>query len=97
MTSVFWDARGTISIDYLQKGQTIKSEYYANLLQRLNDKIAEKRPDLVDEKILFHQDNAPVHTSVIEKAKMQEWEWELVSHPPYSPDLAPSDYFLFRN
>jgi len=23
--------------------------------------------------------------------------WEVLSHPPYSPDLAPSDYYLFRS
>jgi histone-lysine N-methyltransferase SETMAR len=46
-------------------------------------------------KILFHQDNAPVHTSVIAMAKINELKFELLPHTPYSPDLAPSDYFLF--
>ena len=32
MASVFWDTRGIIFIDYLQKGRTINGEYYANLL-----------------------------------------------------------------
>ncbi|KAL4113476.1 hypothetical protein QTP88_017091 [Uroleucon formosanum] len=27
--------------------------------------------------------------------KIEEFRWELFNHPPYSPDLAPSDYFLF--
>jgi hypothetical protein len=34
MTSVFWDARGIIFIDYLEKGQTINSEYDIALLER---------------------------------------------------------------
>ena len=55
MTSVFWDARGTIFIDYLQKGKTINGKYYANLLQRLSDKIKEKGPHLTKKKVLFHQ------------------------------------------
>jgi histone-lysine N-methyltransferase SETMAR len=97
MASVFWDARGIIFIDYLQKGKTINGEYYANLLQRLSDEIKEKRPHLAKKKVLFHHDNAPVHTSVIAVAKINELKFQLLPHAPYSPDLAPSDEFLFPN
>ena len=31
------------------------------------------------------------------KAAIQELEWEVLQHPPYSPDLAPTDYHLFRS
>jgi histone-lysine N-methyltransferase SETMAR len=31
------------------------------------------------------------------KASIQKFDWEILSHPPYSPDLAPSDYHLFRS
>jgi hypothetical protein len=44
MASVFWDARGIIFIDYLEKGQTINSEYYIALLERLNDEIKKNGP-----------------------------------------------------
>jgi hypothetical protein len=54
MASVFWDARGIIFIDYLEKGQTINSEYYIVLLERLNDEIKIKRPYLRKKKVLFH-------------------------------------------
>jgi hypothetical protein len=42
MASVFWDARGIIFIDYLEKGQTINSEYYISLLERLSEEIKKK-------------------------------------------------------
>jgi hypothetical protein len=61
MTSVFWNARGIIFIDYLEKGQTINSEYYIALLERLNDEIKKKRPHLKKKKVLFHQENATCH------------------------------------
>ena len=41
------------------------------------------------------QDNAPSHTSHIAMATAKECGFELLEHPPYSPDLAPSDYYLF--
>lgn len=97
MATVFWDARGIIFIDYLQKGtcKTINGEYYAALLQRLSEEIKTKRPYLVINKVLFHHDNEPAHTSMIAMSKIHDLRFELLPHPPYSPDLAPCDYYLF--
>ena len=60
-------------------------------------RIAEKRPHLAKKKVLFHHDNAPAHTSAVATAKLVELSYELLPHPPYSPDLAPCDFFLFPN
>jgi len=46
-------------------------------------------------KIIFHQDNAPAHKSVLAMEKLRDLHYELLEHPPYSPDLAPSDFCLF--
>lgn len=46
MASVFWDARGIIFIDYLEKGKTITAKYYVELLDRLDEEIKKKRPHL---------------------------------------------------
>lgn len=97
MASVFWDAHGIIFIDYLQKGQTINSDYYIALLDRLKKEIVTKRPHLKKKKVLFHQDNAPCHKSMKTMIKLNELGYELLPHPPYSPDLAPSDFFLFAD
>jgi histone-lysine N-methyltransferase SETMAR len=82
-------------IDYLEKGKTITGEYYSNLLTRLDEKIREKRPGLQKKKIIFHQDNAPTHKSVLAMGKLRDMHYELLEHPSYSPDLAPSDFYLF--
>ena len=78
-------------IDYLEKGRTITGECYSNLLIRLDEKICEKRPGLQKKKIIFHQDNAPANKSVLAMGKLRDLYYELLEHPPYSPDLAPSD------
>ena len=43
--------------------------------------------------MLFHQDNAPCHKSIVIMAKLHELYFELLPHQPYSPDLAPSVYY----
>ena len=47
--------------------------------------------------ILLQQDNTRVHTGKIAMDAVERNGYELIPHPAYSPDLAPSDYFLFPN
>ena len=96
MATIFWDSHGIILIDYLQKGKTITGEYHASLLNRFNAILKEKWPHLA-KKVLFHHDNAPAHTSANATAKLFDSRYEVLPYLPYSPDLAPSDYFLFPN
>uniref|UniRef100_A0A8R1EMG6 Histone-lysine N-methyltransferase SETMAR n=1 Tax=Caenorhabditis japonica TaxID=281687 RepID=A0A8R1EMG6_CAEJA len=44
---------------------------------------------------LLH-DNARPHVAKATQEKLQKLNWDTVPHPPYSPDIAPSDYPLFR-
>ena len=46
--------------------------------------------------VLFHQDN-PCHKSITMTAELHELDFELLPHPPHSPDLIPSDYWLFTD
>ena len=93
MASVFWNAHGVLFIDYLEKGKMINSERYIGQLMRLKNEIGEKRLQMKKKKVLFHHDNVPCHKSFATMAKLNELSFELLPHPPYSPDLAPSDYF----
>ena len=43
----------------------------------------------------FHQDNAPVHNSILVTDYLTKMGIKTVSHPPYSPDLAPYNFWLF--
>ncbi|XP_063362897.1 histone-lysine N-methyltransferase SETMAR-like [Cydia amplana] len=95
MASVFWDAEGVIMIEYLEKGTTITGSYYADQIRRLREAIKEKRRGKLRAGILFHQDNAPPHKAGVAMAAIRDSGFELLEHPPYSPDLAPSDFYLF--
>jgi histone-lysine N-methyltransferase SETMAR len=45
--------------------------------------------------IIFHQENATAHIIVLAMGKLRDLHYELLEHPPYSPDLDPSDFYLF--
>ena len=67
-----WTEKGESAPKKAKTWPENNGEYYANLLQRLGDEIKEKRPHLAKKKMLFHQDNALVHTSIIAMAKINE-------------------------
>jgi len=91
LASIFWDQDGIILIDYLPKGQTINAEYYSSLLVQLKVKCCGK----FTKGVLFLPDNAPAHQALATSKKLAYLGFQCLDHPPYSPDLALSDYHLF--
>ncbi|KAG5323088.1 SETMR methyltransferase, partial [Pseudoatta argentina] len=55
-----------------------------------------KRPHLAKKKVLFHQNKAWVHTCPAPMAKFNEFRYELLLHPAYSPDLASATISCFQ-
>ena len=82
---------------YKRAGTSVTGEYYANVIKQLRVAIKEKRREKLAAGVLLLHDNAPVHKSRVAQAAIHECKFEQLNHPPYSPDLAPSDYYLFRN
>jgi len=96
LASIFWDQDGILLIDYLPKAQTIIAEYYSSLLVQLKDILEEKRHGKFNKGIfLFLHDNAPAHRALATPKKLAYLGFHFLDHPPYSPDLAPSEYHLF--
>ena len=95
MATIFWDSRSIILIDYLQKGKTIIEKYYASLIDRFDAILKVKRPYLVKKSAFPPRQCTIAHTSAITTAKLFDARYEILPHPAYSSDLAPSDYFLF--
>ncbi|UYV80644.1 hypothetical protein LAZ67_19001202 [Cordylochernes scorpioides] len=91
IVSVFWDSEGVLLLDFLNKGQTITGNYYANLVKQLREAIKEKRRGKLSRKIVYHHDNAQSHRSLQAMAVIYYSGFEPLPHAPYSPDLAPSD------
>ncbi|GFW49169.1 histone-lysine N-methyltransferase SETMAR [Trichonephila clavipes] len=80
----------------LPDNTTINLEVYCHQLDKLNDALQQKRSELINRKgVVFHQDKARPHTSLVTRQKLLQLEWDTMPHPPYSPGLAPSNYYLF--
>ena len=98
MLSVWWDFKGIIYYELLPYGQTINSDVYCSQLTNLNKVIHQKRPKLANrQSIVYQHDNARPHISLVTRNKLLALGWDVLPHPPYSPDLAPTDYHLFRS
>ena len=62
---------------------------------QLKDILKEKRHEKFTKAVLFLHNNAPAHSALATQNKLAYLGFQSLDHPPYSPDLAPSDYRLF--
>ena len=75
----------------------INSNKYCSQLDQLKAALNEKHLELVNRKhITSHQDNIRPHVSLMTRQKLLQSGWEVLIHPLYSPDMAPSDFHLFQ-
>jgi histone-lysine N-methyltransferase SETMAR len=96
MLTVFWDSKGPLLVKFHPRNTTINGPSYVETLKDLREALQEKRGVTDRQVVRLLHDNAPPHTCRVATAAVRDLNFELVNHPPYSPDLAPSDYYLFR-
>jgi hypothetical protein len=94
MCFIFWDKRGVNLVNFLECGHMINSVCYVEALKKLKTQRARVRPEKKG-KILFQYDNARPHISILTRETTAEFMWTVLPHPPYNPDLLPSDFHLF--
>lgn len=92
MLCVWWDRRGPIFWELLEQGKTVKSGVYCEQLDRVRRALRNRRIP-----VIFLDDNAKPHRSRQTRQKVEDLGWEPLDHAPYSPDMAPSDFYLFRS
>ena len=81
---------------WVPTGQTVNKEYYVEVLRVFRKRFLGKRPALFKSgQWHFHQDNAPVHNSILVTDYLTKMGIKTVPQHPYSQDLAPSDIWLF--
>ena len=98
MLCMWWDWKGVFYYELLLENQKINSNKYCSQVDQQKTALDEKRPELVNRNlIIFHQDNARLHVSLTTREKLLQLGWEVLIHLPYSADIAPSDFHLFRS
>jgi len=99
MLCIWWDQKGIVYYELFQPGTTINAQLYKEQLTQLSLELQHKRPEYAKrhEKVIFQHDNARPHVAKPVKETLETLGWDVLPHPPYSPDIAPSDYHLFRS
>ena len=92
----FFDSTGLIYMHWVPTGQTVNKEYSVEVLRGFRKRFRWKKPTLFNlGPWHFYQDNAPVHNSILVRDYLTKMGIKAVPRPPYSPDLAHCDFWLF--
>jgi hypothetical protein len=94
MVTIVWNSQGFHLIDALPKSQKFNASYYIDMILQL---LLENRSTVLGPGLIIHADNAWPHTARKTLEFCRENRLGMASHPPYSPDLAPFNLFLFEN
>ena len=73
----------------------MNSEYYKDVLEQLRNDMRRKRHEKWQNGFILHHDNASCHTSLLVRQFLSNKNITVCLHPPYSPDLAPCDFWVF--
>jgi len=95
MLTVFWDCQDVLLTEFQQRDHTVTSASCCTILTKFRDAIRRKRTGNLTKGMLLLHDNARAHNANQTTATLKSLEWEVLQHPPYSLDLAPSDFRLF--
>jgi transposase len=95
--TVFWDRKGVLMVELMQKGTTLTSGMYCETLKKLRRAIQNRGHGMLTYGVVILHDGALPRTVARTWQLLERFNWELFDHPPYSPDLAPNDYHLFTH
>jgi len=89
-----YDCKDVIMTDRVSSGTTVTAAYYHQFLQKLRRKMHANRPDLLEKGVLILQDNARSHLGKDVRELLDGYSWEVLPHPPHSPDMSPPYFDL---
>ena len=96
MITVMFKSTGPLLVHYLEKGEAICAQtYIEDCLTPVIGTIRQQRPKSGTKSMKILHDNAKPHVAKIVREYLNSEGITIIDHPPYSPDLAPSDFCLF--
>ena len=94
--TIFFNSQGPICVDIMPQDSTITAQYYTTqVLPQVLKQRQECAPTRAQARLLLHHDNAGPHKAKLTTEYLEQQGISLLAHPPYSPDLAPCDFWLF--
>lgn len=98
LISVWWTAAGLLRYEVLPPGHTITADVYCQQMLRVHDDLLRKQAALVNRRgVLLLHDNARPHVAKKSRDQLAALGWQILPHPAYSPDISPTDYYLFAH
>jgi transposase len=93
LLTVFWNSQRVYMTEFLEAGNTVNSARFIETIKNLQRRVCRVRGST--SRILLVRDNARPHTARATIEALETLRFEVLSHLPYSPDLAPSDFHFF--
>ena len=97
MVTILWSAVSLTHYSFLNPGKTITSEKYAQQIDEMHQKLQHLQPAMVNRKGPILHNNAQLHVAQPTFQKLSELGYKVLPHPPYSPDLLPTNYQIFTH
>ena len=96
MWAIFFRSSGFVAAVPLEDRKTVTADWYTTVcLPKVITSIDSQREKTGVRGILLHHDNASSHTALRTREFLENSGLKTLPHPPYSPDLAPCDFWLF--
>ena len=96
MYAIFFTNQGHAIQIAVPKGKSVNAKFYkGKVLHKLKKYFAKRRPATGLRGVRLLHDNASSHKAAIVGEFLKQEKVVVLPHPPYSPDLAPCDFFLF--
>jgi len=94
MLIIFFYSKGIVHKEFVPPGETVNQTFYLEVLECFRNRVRHVCGETAD-KWFLHHNNVPSHTSFAVRKFLAQNKITTLPHPPYSPDLAPCDFFLF--
>ena len=96
MVCIFWNPYDILIINTTERGNAINaSSFIEFILKPILKSPQYRNAKSQKQSFTLHMDNATAHTAIEVKKFLKRTGINIAPHPPYSPDLAPSDFYLF--
>jgi hypothetical protein len=85
-----------VHFDFIERALTVNQHWYLEILARLREVVSRRRPELWPDVCILHHGNTLAHDALVVREVLAKKSIIKLDHPPYSPDLSPCDFWLFK-